>query len=82
MPVELVQLVIAVSAFALLTYVALYPPKALVQIKKRFANKASMSVLASTSKLDSPNKDRKWGSKLNWLWQLTELHFRMDPGTV
>jgi hypothetical protein len=68
MPVELVQLLVAFGAFALLTYVALYRPKALVQIKKRFANKASKSVVDPTSKLDGPNKGRKWGSKIHWLW--------------
>jgi hypothetical protein len=65
MSVEVVQFVVAFGAFALLTYVALYRPKALVQFKKRFANKASTSVVDSTSKLDGPNKNRKWGSKMH-----------------
>jgi len=65
MSVELLQLVFAFGAFALLTYVALYRPKGLIQIKKRFASRAAGALNKSPPKVDGPNKDRKWGSKIH-----------------
>jgi len=65
MSVELLHLAFAFGAFALLTYVVLCRPKGLLQIKKRFTNGAAVSLITSPSKVDGPNKGRKWGSKID-----------------